>query len=145
MAGRPRVHRVCPPARPYPEWPQGCRSGKSGSAPGCPSWLCPSRPGRLEPMITVDRLTKRYGHFTAVDDISFEVKPGQVTGFLGPNGAGKSTAMRIMAGLTPATSGTTTVLGRALRPPAQPGPPRRSPPRRLRAARGAHRPRGPHR
>jgi ABC-2 type transport system ATP-binding protein len=64
-------------------------------------------------MITVDRLTKRYGPFTAVDDISFEVKPGQVTGFLGPNGAGKSTAMRIMAGLTPATAGTATVLGRA--------------------------------
>ena len=64
-------------------------------------------------MITVDRLTKRYGPFTAVDDVSFEVKPGQVTGFLGPNGAGKSTAMRIMAGLTPATSGTATVLGRA--------------------------------
>jgi ABC-2 type transport system ATP-binding protein len=64
-------------------------------------------------MITVDRLTKRYGPFTAVDDISFEVQPGQVTGFLGPNGAGKSTAMRIMAGLTPATSGTATVLGRA--------------------------------
>ncbi|HET8595046.1 MAG TPA: ATP-binding cassette domain-containing protein [Intrasporangium sp.] len=63
-------------------------------------------------MITVDRLTKRYGGFTAVDDISFEVKPGQVTGFLGPNGAGKTTAMRIMAGLTPATSGTATVLGR---------------------------------
>ena len=63
-------------------------------------------------MITVDRLTKRYGGFTAVDDVSFEVKPGQVTGFLGPNGAGKTTAMRIMAGLTPATSGTTTVLGR---------------------------------
>lgn len=64
-------------------------------------------------MISVDRLTKRYGPFTAVDDISFEVKPGQVTGFLGPNGAGKTTAMRIMAGLTPATSGTATVLGRA--------------------------------
>jgi ABC-2 type transport system ATP-binding protein len=63
-------------------------------------------------MITVDRLTKRYGGFTAVDDVSFEVKPGQVTGFLGPNGAGKTTAMRIMAGLTPATSGTATVLGR---------------------------------
>lgn len=63
-------------------------------------------------MITVDRLTKRYGGFTAVDGISFEVKPGQVTGFLGPNGAGKTTAMRIMAGLTPATSGTATVLGR---------------------------------
>ncbi len=63
-------------------------------------------------MITVERLTKRYGPFTAVDDISFEVQPGQVTGFLGPNGAGKTTAMRIMAGLTPATSGTATVLGR---------------------------------
>ncbi|WP_347352993.1 ATP-binding cassette domain-containing protein [Intrasporangium sp.] len=63
-------------------------------------------------MITVDRLTKRYGGFTAVDDVSFEVRPGQVTGFLGPNGAGKTTAMRIMAGLTPATSGTATVLGR---------------------------------
>lgn len=64
-------------------------------------------------MIQIDRLTKRYGPFTAVDDISFEVRPGLVTGFLGPNGAGKSTAMRIMAGLTPATSGTATVLGRA--------------------------------
>ncbi|MEO7449094.1 MAG: ABC transporter ATP-binding protein [Humibacillus sp.] len=63
-------------------------------------------------MITVERLTKTYGPFTAVDDISFEVKPGLVTGFLGPNGAGKTTAMRIMVGLTPATSGTATVLGR---------------------------------
>ncbi len=62
-------------------------------------------------MITVERLTKRYGPFTAVDDISFQVRPGQVTGFLGPNGAGKTTAMRVMAGLTPATSGTATVLG----------------------------------
>ncbi|MDN5790625.1 MAG: ATP-binding cassette domain-containing protein, partial [Micrococcales bacterium] len=64
-------------------------------------------------MITVERLTKRYGPFTAVDDISFEAKPGLVTGFLGPNGAGKTTAMRVMAGLTPATAGTATVLGRA--------------------------------
>ncbi len=63
-------------------------------------------------MITVERLTKRYGPFTAVDDVSFEVKPGLVTGFLGPNGAGKTTAMRVMAGLTPATSGRATVLGR---------------------------------
>lgn len=63
-------------------------------------------------MITVERLTKRYGPFTAVDDVSFEVKPGLVTGFLGPNGAGKTTAMRVMAGLTPATSGRTTVLGK---------------------------------
>ncbi|HET7305813.1 MAG TPA: ATP-binding cassette domain-containing protein [Segeticoccus sp.] len=63
-------------------------------------------------MIEVDRLTKRYGPFTAVDDITFTAEPGSVTGFLGPNGAGKSTAMRMMCGLTPPTSGTATVLGR---------------------------------
>ena len=56
-------------------------------------------------MITVENLTKRYGGFTAVDDISFEVRPGSVVGFLGPNGAGKPTAMRMMTGLTPPTSG----------------------------------------
>lgn len=63
-------------------------------------------------MITVENLTKRYGQFTAVDDISFEVQPGSVVGFLGPNGAGKSTAMRMMTGLTPPTSGRSTILGR---------------------------------
>ncbi|MDF0530756.1 ABC transporter ATP-binding protein [Tsukamurella sp. 8F] len=64
-------------------------------------------------MIAVENLTKRYGDYTAVDDVSFVCKPGQVTGFLGPNGAGKSTTMRIIAGLTPATSGSATVGGRA--------------------------------
>ena len=63
-------------------------------------------------MITVERLTKRYGGFTAVDDVSFTVRPGRVTGFLGPNGAGKSTAMRMMCGLTVPTAGTATVLGK---------------------------------
>ena len=63
-------------------------------------------------MITVENLTKRYGSFTAVDDISFEVAPGSVVGFLGPNGAGKSTAMRMMTGLTPPTSGRSMILGR---------------------------------
>ena len=63
-------------------------------------------------MITVDSLTKKYGGFTAVDDVSFSARPGRVTGFLGPNGAGKSTTMRIMVGLTPATSGTAEVSGR---------------------------------
>src|SRR5690348_3386777 len=63
-------------------------------------------------MITVDSLTKDYGGFRAVDDVTFTAAPGRVTGFLGPNGAGKSTTMRIMVGLTPATSGGTTVLGR---------------------------------
>ncbi|MBD3782952.1 MAG: ATP-binding cassette domain-containing protein [Micrococcales bacterium] len=63
-------------------------------------------------MITVDHLTKRYGAFTALDDVSFVARPGRVTGFLGPNGAGKTTAMRVVAGLTPAGGGSATVLGR---------------------------------
>jgi ABC-2 type transport system ATP-binding protein len=56
-------------------------------------------------MITIENVTKRYGQFTAVDDISFVAQPGKVTGFLGPNGAGKSTSMRIMVGLTPQDGG----------------------------------------
>jgi len=63
-------------------------------------------------MIIVDSLTKKYGGFTAVDHVTFQAEPGRVTGFLGPNGAGKSTTMRIVVGLTPASSGTATVLGR---------------------------------
>jgi ABC-2 type transport system ATP-binding protein len=62
-------------------------------------------------MITVDGVTKTYGSFLAVDDVSFLCRPGQVTGFLGPNGAGKSTTMRIMVGLTPATRGRVTIGG----------------------------------
>ncbi|MDQ6526349.1 ATP-binding cassette domain-containing protein [Nocardioides sp. LHD-245] len=62
-------------------------------------------------MITVDHLTKRYRGATAVDDVSFAARPGRVTGFLGPNGAGKSTTMRVMVGLSPATSGHVEVLG----------------------------------
>ncbi|MCA5894466.1 ATP-binding cassette domain-containing protein [Isoptericola sp. NEAU-Y5] len=62
-------------------------------------------------MITVEHLTKRYGPVAAVDDVSFTVEPGHVTGFLGPNGAGKSTTMRMICGLTPATSGSARVLG----------------------------------
>jgi ABC-2 type transport system ATP-binding protein len=62
-------------------------------------------------MITVDGLTKNYGGFTAVDDVSFACRPGRVTGFLGPNGAGKSTTMRIMVGLTPASRGNVTIGG----------------------------------
>jgi len=62
-------------------------------------------------MITVESLTKQYGGVTAVDDVTFTAEPGRVTGFLGPNGAGKSTTMRIMVGLTPATSGHATISG----------------------------------
>jgi ABC-2 type transport system ATP-binding protein len=66
-------------------------------------------------MIEVQRLTKRYGRTLAVDDLSFTVRPGQVTGFLGPNGAGKSTTMRMMTGLDRPTSGAVTVAGRPYR------------------------------
>jgi len=62
-------------------------------------------------VITLENVTKRYGHFTAVDDVSFVAKPGRVTGFLGPNGAGKSTSMRVMVGLTPADGGRATIGG----------------------------------
>jgi ABC-2 type transport system ATP-binding protein len=62
-------------------------------------------------MIHVDRLTKYYGDYPAVRDVSFHVKEGQVVGFLGPNGAGKSTTMRILAGYLAATSGTATIDG----------------------------------
>jgi ABC-2 type transport system ATP-binding protein len=72
-------------------------------------------------MITVDSLTKTYGAFTAVDDVTFTARPGRVTGFLGPNGAGKSTSMRVMVGLTPATSGHATVCGRPFRDLPNPG------------------------
>ncbi len=63
-------------------------------------------------MIDVTALTRTYGGLRAVDDVTFTARPGRVTGFLGPNGAGKSTTMRVMVGLTPATSGSATVLGR---------------------------------
>ena len=63
-------------------------------------------------MIEAQQLTKRYGDKTAVEDLSFTVRPGLVTGFLGPNGAGKSTTMRMILGLDTPTSGSVTVNGR---------------------------------
>jgi len=62
-------------------------------------------------VIEVQHLTKRYGAFTAVDDISFRVEPGEILGFLGPNGAGKTTTMRILTGYMPATDGKALVAG----------------------------------
>ncbi|MFE5914150.1 ABC transporter ATP-binding protein [Streptomyces wedmorensis] len=63
-------------------------------------------------MIEVNGLSKRYGDVFAVNDLTFTVRPGTVTGFLGPNGAGKSTTMRMILGLNRPTSGTATVDGR---------------------------------
>ncbi|MPZ61193.1 MAG: ATP-binding cassette domain-containing protein [Propionibacteriales bacterium] len=64
-------------------------------------------------MIEIQNLSKRYGETVAVDGLSFDVKPGQVTGFLGPNGAGKSTTMRVVLGLDRPDSGSVQVNGRA--------------------------------
>jgi ABC-2 type transport system ATP-binding protein len=63
-------------------------------------------------MIEARGLTKRYGDTLAVDDLSFTVEPGKITGFLGPNGAGKTTTMRLILGLDHPTSGTVTVSGK---------------------------------
>jgi ABC-2 type transport system ATP-binding protein len=62
-------------------------------------------------MIQVSHLTKIYGHRTAVNDLTFEVKKGEIVGFLGPNGAGKSTTMKILTGFMPATSGQAVIAG----------------------------------
>ena len=68
--------------------------------------------GKGTPVIEAVNLTKRYGDKTAVDDVTFQVMPGTVTGFLGPHGAGKSTTMRMIVGLDHPTAGSVTVNGK---------------------------------
>lgn len=65
-----------------------------------------------EPIIAVDNLTKRFGKTVALDNLSLQVKPGEVHGLLGPNGAGKSTTIRVLLGLLQKDSGQATILGR---------------------------------
>src|SRR6186713_2757655 len=65
----------------------------------------------MEKAITAEKLSKRFGAFTAVDEISFEVEKGEIFGFLGANGAGKTTAIRMLCGLSLPTSGKATVAG----------------------------------
>jgi ABC-2 type transport system ATP-binding protein len=72
-------------------------------------------------MILIENLTKTYGAFRALDDLSFTARPGRVTGFLGPNGAGKSTTMRIIVGLTAASSGRAIIDGRRFADLPNPG------------------------
>ncbi|MEV0346002.1 ABC transporter ATP-binding protein [Nonomuraea sp. NPDC050680] len=72
-------------------------------------------------MIEFDHVSKFYKDVKALDDVSFTVEAGSVTGFLGPNGAGKSTALRILAGLSRPTSGSATVLGRPYTELGSPG------------------------
>ncbi|HSV41135.1 MAG TPA: ATP-binding cassette domain-containing protein, partial [Nocardioidaceae bacterium] len=74
----------------------------------------------MDPTIEVTGLSKRYGATVALDDLTFTVRPGQVTGFVGPNGAGKSTTMRIVLGLDAADAGTARIGGRSYRSLAAP-------------------------
>lgn len=98
------------------------RPGAPAPPPPSPPDVTAARPGRPHaaprqapagpPVIEVNRLTKRFGPVTAVDDLSFAVRPGTVTGFLGPNGAGKTTTLRVILGLEAPTSGAALVGGR---------------------------------
>ena len=71
--------------------------------------------GGVSYTLQIDHLSKRYGHTRVLDDLTFAVQPGRVTGFLGPNGAGKSTAMKILLGLAAADHGEATIGGRRYR------------------------------
>ncbi|MFQ5885989.1 MAG: ATP-binding cassette domain-containing protein, partial [Anaerolineae bacterium] len=86
-----------------------------GEAPypleGRPETAAPTVAVGEENAVTVSRLTKQFDGFTAVDNISFQVKPGEIFGFLGPNGSGKTTVIRMLCGLLPPTAGTGTVVG----------------------------------
>jgi ABC-2 type transport system ATP-binding protein len=68
--------------------------------------------GRPAAPVRFEHITKHYGPVTAVDDLSFEIRPGAVTGFLGPNGAGKTTTLRVLLGLAEPTAGTALIYGR---------------------------------
>src|SRR5438445_8893762 len=66
-------------------------------------------------MISVQKMTKRFGTQVAVDELSFQVAPGQIVGFLGPNGAGKSTTLKMLTGMLEPSGGTATICGFDLR------------------------------
>src|SRR3954453_8636629 len=77
-----------------------------------PSMLRPMIDERTQAAITVEGLTKHYGELTAVQDLTFSVRRGAVTGFLGPNGAGKTTTLKMVLGLAAPSGGSAEVLGR---------------------------------
>ena len=87
--------------------------------------------------LEIDHVTKRYGHEVVVDDLSFTVAPGRVTGFLGPNGAGKSTTMKVLLDLASATTGHATIAGTRYRDLTDPARPSGSSSSRTRSTRDA--------
>jgi ABC-type branched-subunit amino acid transport system ATPase component len=72
-------------------------------------------PATTAPLLDVDRLTIKFGGVIALDDVSFDIKPGEILGLIGPNGAGKTTAFNVITGVYQATSGTVTFDGTVLR------------------------------
>ena len=106
-----------------------------GARPGVTSGRRRSSDGQ----IVVSGLTKQYKKVRAVDDLSFTVEPGRVTGFLGPNGAGKTTTLRMLLNLVTPTAGTATIGGQRYADLARAAAARR------RGARGVQRAQGPHR
>jgi ABC-2 type transport system ATP-binding protein len=111
---RPAVSAPPPPSLTgpaEPAVPPESAAGRTASRPARPYTVRRQAPaGPVE--IEVSRLTKRFGPVRAVDELSFTVRPGTVTGFLGPNGAGKTTTLRVILGLEAATSGTVLIGGR---------------------------------
>ena len=102
-----------------------------------PPWSYLSAPRIESAMIEVSHLSKKFSDTVAVDDVTFTVRPGLVTGFLGPNGAGKSTTMRMILGLDRPTGGWAHVQGRPyteLAPPSAPSAPCSTPGRSIHAA-----------
>src|ERR1700682_2531144 len=92
--------------------------GNKSSAPvnsGTPSLEKPVFDPTAPSAIEVEHIVKKYGDFTAVDDVSFNVKEGEIFGLLGPNGAGKSTLMRMMTTLMPITAGKACIAGHDVR------------------------------
>jgi ABC-2 type transport system ATP-binding protein len=87
-------------------WP-----GKATGEPASPATSGPASASPAPPAILADHLSRRFGRFLAVDDVSFQVQPGEIFGFLGSNGAGKSTTIRMLCGLLRPTSGTAMVGG----------------------------------
>jgi ABC-2 type transport system ATP-binding protein len=79
-----------------------------------------TEPLRRDPVVSVSSLTKRYGEVVAVDEVTFSLQAGTVTGYLGPNGAGKTTTLRLLLGLAEPTAGEALVFGRRYRELARP-------------------------
>jgi ABC-2 type transport system ATP-binding protein len=104
--------RVIPAAVVLVLLPDGCRHGETYGRFSARIRVPPNADEEVPSVIEARGLTKRYGGRTAVEDLSFTVRPGIVTGFLGPNGAGKSTTMRMILGLDAPSAGTVTVNGR---------------------------------